>query len=69
MGITLYIKDSFTDRNGRAVMVGRDDPNYNVKPYAIFKECNGVLYQVSKWYMYRGWADRKIKQYKKEGMQ
>jgi hypothetical protein len=57
-----YTRLSFTDKDGRAVFVASNE--HMLKPYAVFKECNGFVQQVSKWYFYRGCAERALRKLK-----
>lgn len=57
-----YTRLSYTDRDGLAVFVASEE--HMLKPYAVFKECNGFVQQISKWYLYRGNAERALKRIK-----
>lgn len=56
--ITLYSKGSIATAWG-AYIVGKESDS--IKPWAVFLERDGRLYQSSKWYAYRGWAERALK--------
>lgn len=67
MGIRVYTKLAFCHRmpdgEFKTFFVGEDTSGANVKPWAVFVEYDmkGAIYQVSKWYFYRGWAERAIR--------
>jgi hypothetical protein len=59
--MTLYTRGSFATPWGTYI-IGKDTDN--AKPWSVFLERDGRLYQAGKWYAYRGWAERELKKIK-----
>lgn len=57
--MVVYTRFSFRDKLGRWVAVCSS--SHMAKPYAVFLEHNGRMEQISKWYLYRGNAERKLR--------
>lgn len=70
--IRVYTKLAFGYRmpNGefKTFFIGEDTSGANVKPWAVFVEYDmkGTIYQISKWYFHRGWAERKLRKFRAE---
>lgn len=72
--LTSYTRGSFGysktingERFWTTVFVGYDS---DCDRWAVFSDDQrGCVYQISKWYVYRGWAERMIKQIHKEKQQ
>lgn len=54
-----YTRYSYHGADGKTVFIGKDETM--LKPWAVFKDNGNFVQQVSKWYAYRGWAERALK--------
>ena len=61
--MTLYTRGSVATPWGTYI-VGKDTDS--TRPWSVFLERDGRLYQAGKWYVYRGWAERELKKIKME---